>query len=218
MEPFAILSFWLGFLLLAWWPGRMPRTIRKAATGLALTPILVAFLFLLVVLIRRPNQIFWAAGPILVVLGTMISAGAYSMWPGDAPRRNRAVAALFFLGPFLGLLILAVTVALARGGTVTGTVTFTGQPLPSGKVLMMSEKGAVCTGEIQPGGRFWVYRVPPGLVKTAVATYPPPPPGPVPIAASKYIRIPRRYRDFDKSTLRFTVKHGGQVQNIDLEP
>jgi hypothetical protein len=42
--------------------------------------------------------------------------------------------------------------------------------------------------------------------------------GPMPTPARKYIPIPRRYRDFDKSALRRIVRHGGQVQNIELEP
>jgi hypothetical protein len=175
-------------------------------------------MFLLVAWIARPGQRFWVAGPILVALGTMIVAGAYSMWPGDAPRRSRAIAALFFVGPFLGLLVLGVTVFIARGGTVTGRVTFKGQPLPSGKVSMMSEHGVVCTGEIRPDGTYGVYRVPPGLVKIAVATYPPSPPGPVPIPAPKYLPIPRRYRDFEQSALTRIVTRGGQVQNFELEP
>jgi hypothetical protein len=97
-------------------------------------------------------------------------------------------------------------------------VTFKGQPLPSGKVSILSEGGVVCSGDIGPDGRYTVYRVPGGPAKIAVATYPPPLPGPVPTRASKYIPIPRRYRDFDKSALRRTVRQGGQVQNIELEP
>jgi hypothetical protein len=97
-------------------------------------------------------------------------------------------------------------------------VTFKGQPLPSGKVSILSESGVVCSGDIAPDGRYIVYRVPGGPVKIAVATYLPPPPGPVPIPAAKYIPIPRRYRDFDKSALTCTVAQGWQVQSLELEP
>jgi hypothetical protein len=169
-------------------------------------------------MISRPQQLFWPAAPLLLLLATTIAAGAYSMWPNDKPKRNRATAAAFYLGPLLVLFTLAGAVAYARGGTVRGTVTFKGQPLPSGKVSILSEGGVVCSGDIGPDGGYTVYRVPGGQIKIAVATYPPPVAGPVPTTAPKYIPIPRRYRDFDKSALRRIVTHGGQVQNIELEP
>src|SRR5262249_19049103 len=99
-----------------------------------------------------------------------------------------------------------------------GTVTFKGQPLPSGKVSMMSEAGVVCSGDIRADGRYTVYRVPGGPAKIAVATYPASPAGPVPMATPKYVPIPRRYRDFNKSALMRTVTHGWQRQDIELEP
>ena len=213
-----ILLLLLGCPILAWWPLNLPAAMRKAATCLALAPVVVGILFISGSLIARPRQLFWLALPLLVLLGTTAFAGAYSMWPTDRSRRNRAIAAIFFLGPLLILFTLAGVVWYVRGGTVTGTVSFKGQPLPSGKVSIMSEGGAVCSGDIAPDGRYTVYRVPGGPVKIAVAAYPPPPPGPVPTTAPKYLAIPRRYRDFDKSALTRTVTHGWQVQNIDLEP
>jgi hypothetical protein len=95
-------------------------------------------------------------------------------------------------------------------------VTFKGQPLPAGKVSILSEGGVVCSGDIGPDGGYTVYRVPGGPVKIAVATYPPPVAGPVPTTVPKHLPIPRRYRDFDKSVLRRIVTHGGQVLNIEL--
>jgi hypothetical protein len=148
----------------------------------------------------------------------MITAGFYSMWPNEISRRRRALAAIFFVGPLLILFAVAGIVSYARGGTVRGTVTFKGQPLPSGKVSILSTGGVVCSGDIGPDGRYTVYRVPDGPVKIAIATYPPPPPGPVPTPAPKYSPIPRRYRDFDKSALTRTVTRGWQVQDIELEP
>jgi hypothetical protein len=204
--------------VLAWCPGKIPDAVRKAATGLALTPVAVAMVFLSGFVITRPQQFFWPGGPLLLLLGTMIPAGAYSMWPNAKARSKRAIAAAFYLVPLLILFTLAGAILYARGGTVRGIVTFKGQRLPSGKVSVLSEGGVVCSGDIGPDGRYTVYRVPGGPVQIAVATYPPPLPGPVPIRAPKYIRIPRRYRDFDKSALRRTVRHGGQVQNIELEP
>jgi hypothetical protein len=116
------------------------------------------------------------------------------------------------------LFALAGAIWNARAGTVSGTVTFRGQPLPSGKVSILSTGGTVCSGDIGPDGRYTVYRVSEGLVKIAVATYPPPPPGRVPVRAPAYVPLPRRYRDFDKSGLVRTVAHGWQRQDIELEP
>jgi hypothetical protein len=213
-----ILFLLLGCPVLAWCPAKIPDAVRKAATCLALAPVVVASVFLAGFVITRPQQFFWPAVPPLLLLGTMISAGAYSMWPNDKSRRNRAIAAAFYLVPLLLLFTLAGAISYARGGTVRGTVTFKGQPLPSGKVSILSECGVVCSGDIGPDGGYTVYRVPGGPVKIAVATYPPPLPGPVPTSAPICIPIPRRYRDFDKSALRRIVRHGGQVQNIELEP
>jgi hypothetical protein len=213
-----ILLLLLGCPILAWCPVKLPVAIRKAATCLALALVVVGILFVLGFFIARPRQLFWPALPLLVLLGTMVPAGAYSMWPNDRSRRNRAIAAIFFVGPLLMLFTLGGVVWYARGGTITGTVTFKGQRLPSGKVSIMTEGEGVCSGDIAPDGRYTVYRVPGGPVKIAVATYPPPPPGPVPTTAPKYLPIPKRYRDFDKSALTRNVTHGWQVLNIDLEP
>jgi hypothetical protein len=218
MGPIMIFALLLVFPLLAWWPGRMPRLIRKAATCLALLPILVGFVFVSAMWIARPIQLVWLGGFLLVVLGTMILAGAYSMWPSAMPRRKRAIAALFFVGPLLGLFTLAEVVSFVRGGTVMGKVTFKGQPLPSGKVSLLSENGVVCSGEIRPDGNYTVFRVPPGRMKIAVATYSPPPPGPVPVPAPKYVAIPARYRDFERSNLLESVRRGGQRLDLELQP
>jgi hypothetical protein len=211
------------FLLLAspfvaWCPVKIPVLVRKAATCLALAPVVAAIVLLSSAVIMRPRPLFWPALPLLLLLGTMIAAGLYSMWPNDTSRRNRAIAAIFFAGPLLILFALAGGIMYARAGTVTGTVTFKGQPLPSGKVSILSTGGAVSSGDIGPDGRYTVYRVGGGPVKLAVATYPPPPPGPVATVAPKYIPIPRRYRDFDKSALTRTVTYGWQMQDIELEP
>jgi hypothetical protein len=213
-----ILSLWIGSPILAWWPGRMPAAVRKAAACLTLAPVVVGFLFLAHALITRPRQLVWLAGPLLLAFGTMILAGAYSLWPGARPRRNRVAAACLFVGPCLALFALAQVVMYARGGTLTGKVTFKGQPVHSGKVSVMSEDGIVCSGDIRPNGRYVVYRVPRGPVRIAVAAYPPPPPGPVPVPAAPYVAIPPRYRDFDKSRLMRVVTGGGQTQDLDLQP
>jgi len=213
-----LLSLLLGGPVLAWWPGRMPAAVRKAGACLTLAPVAVGFLFLVLALVTRPRQLIGPAGPLLPVFGTMLLAGAYALWPGARPRRSRVIAACFFVGPCLALFALALTVMDARGGTLYGKVTFKGQPVPSGKVLVMGEGGVVCSGEIRTDGRYTVYRVRPGPARITVATYPLAPPGPVPVPAAPYVAIPARYRDFDKSRLTHDVTGGGQFRNLDLQP
>jgi hypothetical protein len=204
--------------LLAWWPGKMPRAIRMAAACLALAPVVLALAFAFATLIRRPGQFIGPVGPILVALAMAVVAGAYSLWPSTTPRQQRAVAAIFFVGPILGLAVAAQMFMIARAGTIMGKVIFKGQPVPSGRVSILGDGGVVCTGVIRPDGRYTVYRVPAGPIKIAVATYPPPPPGPVPVPTTPYVAIPRRYRDFSTSNLSFVVAQGGQRHNLDLQP
>src|SRR5262245_34171183 len=177
-----MLSLLLGGPVLAWWPGRMPAPVRKAAAVLALVPVVAVFVFAAVLLVSRPRQLAWPVLPLLAVFGAMIPAGAYALWPGGRGR-TRVAAGVAFVGSLLGLVAMALAVLYARGGTVVGKVTFNGQPVPAGKVSILSEGGIVCSGDISPTGRYVVYRVPPGPVKIAVAAYPPPRPGPVPVTA-----------------------------------
>jgi hypothetical protein len=204
--------------LLAWWPGKMPRAIRMVAACLALAPVVLALAFAFAILIRRPGQLVGPVGPILVTLAMAAVAGAYSLWPSATPRQHRPVAAIFFVGPILGLAVATQLFMIARAGTVVGKVTFKGQPVPSGRVSILGDGGVVCTGVIRPDGRYTVYRVPAGPIKIAVATYPPAPPGPVPLPAAQYVAIPPRYRDFSTSNLSFVVAQGGQRHNLDLQP
>jgi hypothetical protein len=211
------LSLLLGGPVVALWPGRMPGWARKTATCLALAPVVVAIAFLAVALLTRPAQ-FWAAGPILVALAMATVAGACAFWPSTRPRRARAVAAVLFVGPMFGLFLLGGAIWIGRAGTVVGKVTFRGQPVPAGKVSILSEDGVVCSGDIRTDGRYVVYRVPPGGAKFAVAVYPAAGPGPVPVAATKSVPVPRRYRDFETSGLTGVVERGGQTHRLVLMP
>jgi len=195
----------------------MPNWARKVGTCLTLVPSVVACVFLAVALVTRPIQ-FWVAGPILVALGMATVAGACAFWPTARPRRARAVAAILFVGPLLGLFLLGGAIWIGRGGTVVGTVTFRGQPVTGGKVSIMNEDGVVCSGDIRADGRYVVLRVSPGAARFAVAVYPLPPAGPVPTSPSKPAAIPRRYRDFESSGLSFPVTRGGQRHNLELVP
>jgi hypothetical protein len=212
-----IVSLLLGGPVVALWPGRLPAWTRKTATCLALAPVVLACVFLAVAFVSRPAQ-YWVAGPILIALGTATVAGACAFWPSTRSPRTRIVAAVLFVGPLLGLFLLGGAIWIGRGGTVFGKVTYRGQPVPAGKVSILSEDGVVCSGDIRADGRYIVYRVPPGPAKFAVAMYPAPTTGPVPASTPTSIFIPRRYRDFDASGLTFSVTRGGQPYSIELWP
>jgi hypothetical protein len=96
-----VLFLLLGCPVLAWCPAKIPVLVRKAATCLALAPVVLAFVLVSGSVITRPRPLFWLAIPLLLLLGTMILAGAYSMWPNGTVRRKRAIAASFFVGRFL---------------------------------------------------------------------------------------------------------------------
>jgi hypothetical protein len=132
----------------------------------------------------------------------------------------------------LGLVLLALTAVGCGGGkgTVSGQVRFRGQPLPSGRVTFVCEGGdrPVLTADVRDG-TYTISGAPVGPVKIAVATYqvkttPVPnmprdvlPPGGGPAAPpGKYVAIPARYADPERSGLSSTVRRGDQSHDIDL--
>src|SRR5437016_6252132 len=75
-----------------------------------------------------------------------------------------------------GLLAALALAPLGCGGgtgTVTGKVTYNGEPLPSGIVLFTNADGkGTQEAEVQPDGSYKVERVPAGLARVAVITTP----------------------------------------------
>jgi hypothetical protein len=136
-----------------------------------------------------------------------------------------------------------------RGGTATisGTVTYKGEPLTAGYVAFYDTNGQTASGRIDADGHYTVYKAPVGEVKVAVFTIDPtakPPvgltkkkqPGGVyeeamakskqtsngemiaPARPGKFVPIPARYKDPEQSGLTFTVKSGSQTIDLDLQP
>ena len=127
--------------------------------------------------------------------------------------------------------------------TVTGRVTYDGQPVTSGSVVFYGDDGRVDSGLLDANGKYIVTRAPIGPVKVAVmaskevktsggkgATPAGPPLGkgkmkkasgvdakPEPETVLKST-IPERYSDPQKSGLVYTVGSGKQVIDIDLKP
>jgi hypothetical protein len=139
------------------------------------------------------------------------------------------------------LLLLAGGLMLVGCGrssqaTLTGKVTYKGQPLKGGSIALISETGGVERATIAEDGSYKITKVPAGSAKVTVDTkalrpaatkakqgvYAKAPPEAKPQSlkggdADRYVAIPDRYADPDKSGIRVQVKNGKNEQNIDLQ-
>src|SRR5262245_54815985 len=131
-------------------------------------------------------------------------------------------------------LALATSGCAPRGPSVSGTVTFKGEPLPSGTVLFHAADGRIEHGLITGNGKYTVANAPPGPVRITVRSHPPAPVGlpsrggPLPSAPAgmvppakeqrdgKFVAIPPRYLDPAQSTLTYNVRAGKQTYDIEL--
>jgi hypothetical protein len=150
-------------------------------------------------------------------------------------------------GRWLGgglVLLMAAAAGCGSSGTVSGKVTYKGQPLGGGNVVFYAEGKASQTSPISPDGSYSISKIPAGPVKISVETEsvrphkPPPggmskmvppkdaiPPGvdpggvygPKEATAKKYVKIPPQYADAQQSGLTYTVKSGSQTHDIDLQ-
>src|SRR5437867_840717 len=79
------------------------------------------------------------------------------------------------LVPLLLLALFGCNDGRRATGTVTGTVSYQGKPLPTGKVSFYGPNDQVASAFIEEDGSYEAQSVPLGAVKVAVST--PPPPG-----------------------------------------
>jgi hypothetical protein len=137
------------------------------------------------------------------------------------------------------VLLMAAACAIAgcngsRNNILTGKVTFRGQPVSYGSVIVLCEDGTLHTGNIQPNGTYSVTDLPAGPVKLAVISPEPPdpqdqrphplPPGAPgappadlpPIDRSRWFPLPEEYSDPRKSGKTATVSSGATVCDIEL--
>ena len=140
------------------------------------------------------------------------------------------------LTEFSSLPSLAMAAASGCGpskASVTGTVIFNNQPLPSGTITFTSDAGdkPVKAAPIVDG-KYTITDFPAGPAKVTVVTTPPPPAGgalppgvelcryrcPQTAAPGKYVPIPRGYSTPDKSGLQYEVKGGEQTKDFELTP
>jgi hypothetical protein len=106
-------------------------------------------------------------------------------------------------------------------GTVKGTVTYQGKPLPTGAVTFIGggTEPQTVTAPIT-NGTYTAVGVPAGAVKITVTAPPPsapPPPGtPAAGPATDSVPIPAKYGFADQSGLGYTVTSGEQTHDIAL--
>ncbi len=133
----------------------------------------------------------------------------------------------------LGLILVMATGCSAPSGDLSGSVSFKGQPLPSGRISFLCDGGEkpVLTSDIKDG-KYAIQKAPGGSAKVIVQTFkqttvrvPNQPGNLAPIgdeqpkpSGGKYVAIPERYSKDATSGLSVTIKGGAQTENFELKP
>jgi hypothetical protein len=125
----------------------------------------------------------------------------------------------------LGLLLVFVVGGCSRSATITGTVTYRGQPLKRGEINFIGADGKSRSGLIRSDGTYKVVDAPRGPVKVTVVSLTGADEegklsalglgansGPVDV----HYAIPVKYTNPDESGLTYRLSRGGQKINIDL--
>jgi hypothetical protein len=127
---------------------------------------------------------------------------------------------------------LAVTGCGSGVGSVTGKVTYGGQPLPSGTVIFHAPDGRTGHSAIGQDGSYEIRDVPVGTVRVSVQSHSRIPDGLSKAAMRdpdfkapktlpqglRLVNIPQRYGNPSRSGLRYAVISGRQTYDITLEP
>jgi hypothetical protein len=120
----------------------------------------------------------------------------------------------------LAVALLALAGCFGGKGEVSGIVTFDGKPLPGGMVTFIPANGKPESSRIGEDGAYRVTNVPAGRVQIKVVTQPPVEfgTGEPFLPLGKYVAIPERYSDPERSGFTWEVKRGKQEYNLTLEP
>jgi hypothetical protein len=118
----------------------------------------------------------------------------------------------------------------SKKGTVSGTISYKGEKLGNGIVTFVGANGQAASAPIQADGTYSMINVPVGTVKIKVETIAPLENAPKSMMgvgmpdmkgqqkeAGKYVKIPDRYKDTEKSGLTYQVNSGTQTHDINLD-
>ncbi len=148
------------------------------------------------------------------------------------PSRRRPAAP----GPLVALLTLLAAGCGPATTTVTGTVTYRGQPVTGGSVILYCEDRQIARGIIGVDGRYEIPNVPCGTAAVTVQSHPrqpeglrlpqqlppsvdgPVPPSGPPAGPGPAVVIPPRYALPEESGLSVTVGRDRLTYDIDLKP
>jgi hypothetical protein len=112
-------------------------------------------------------------------------------------------------------------------GQVSGLVRYDRQLLNSGNVTFRAADGTEACATISEKGEYRIPRIPVGLVRIGVESFPRVPEGlqkpggadpkaPLAVSPGKHVAIPALYKHPQESGLTYTVQKGTQTYNIDL--
>ena len=147
----------------------------------------------------------------------------------------KSVLALPAAAAVAAILLLAAGCGQAsKGSSVSGKITYKGQPLTGGIIKLYSDaapapatRGADNSFHItiKPDGTFGASNVPEGMAKVAIESQPAPskpagfdPKTGIPLApgTADFVRIPQKYTDPNTSGLTWDVKPGSEKKDFDL--
>lgn len=148
-----------------------------------------------------------------------------------SPRRAVGLASL--------MLAVGLTGCGSKLNSVTGKVTYKGQPLPNGSVMFIGDNAKGDSSPIEADGTYNIKNAPLGMVKITVTTGAPGQvsgkgqmvnEGPMPdrtkmpgmpgmtekSLTANFVEIPAKYKDATNSGLTYEVKAGSQTHDIPL--
>jgi hypothetical protein len=131
----------------------------------------------------------------------------------------------FFAARLLGLAAVVVVVVSGcsdqgKKVTINGTISYRGQPVPSGILRFVGLEGAYSAAVIQPDGTFIITDVVPGEVKVGVMESPQGSGSSggktSPAAKAPTFSLPGKYQNPESSGLTYTITSETRQLNIDI--
>ena len=103
-------------------------------------------------------------------------------------------------------------------GSVSGKVTYNGQPLTTGVVTFINEKAGIgASGELDASGNYRIPSIQVGQYKVAIHRKPPPINETNPAVIGNWkLGIPEKYQGFEASELTATVERGRNTADFGL--